>query len=100
MADKSGVYNGIEVKAGDHIGVLDDDKIVCSASDTIAALKELTKNVPGIAEAESVTIFAGTYVIKSSVESNEYVIKNFCPDAEINVAFGGQGIYDLVVLYQ
>ena len=100
VADKSGVYNGIEVKAGDHIGVLDDDKIVCSASDTIAALKELTKNVPGIAEAESVTIFAGTYVIKSSVESNEYVIKNFCPDAEINVAFGGQGIYDLVVLYQ
>ena len=100
VADKSGVYNGIEVKAGDHIGVLDDDKIVCSASDTIAALKELTKNVPGIAEAESVTIFAGTYVIASSVESNEYVIKNFCPDAEINVAFGGQGIYDLVVLYQ
>ncbi|MBO4681244.1 MAG: DAK2 domain-containing protein [Clostridiales bacterium] len=100
VADKSGVYNGIDVKAGDHIGVLDDDVIVCSASDTIAALKELTKRIPGIAEAESVTIFAGTYVVKSSVESNEYVIKNFCPDAEINVAYGGQGIYDLVVLYQ
>ena len=100
VADKSGVYNGINVKAGDHIGVLDDDVIVCSASDTIAALKELTKSIPGIAEAESVTIFASTYVIESSVKSNEYVLKNFCPDAEINVAYGGQGIYDLVVLYQ
>ena len=100
VADKSGVYNGIDVKAGDHIGVLDDDVIVCSASDTIAALKELTKSIPGIAEAESVTIFASTYVIESSVKSNEYVLKNFCPDSEINVAYGGQGIYDLVVLYQ
>ena len=100
VADKSGVYNGIDVKAGNHIGVLDDDVIVCSASDTITALKDLTKSIPGIAEAESVTIFASTYVIESSVKSNEYVLKNFCPDAEINVTYGGQGIYDLVVLYQ
>ena len=100
VADKSGVYNGIEVKAGNHIGVLDDDVIVCSASDTITALKDLTKSIPGIAKAESVTIFASTYVIESSVKSNEYVLKNFCPDAEINVTYGGQGIYDLVVLYQ
>lgn len=100
VADKSGVYNGIDVKAGDHIGVIDDDIIVCSADDTVTALIELTKCVPGIKDVEAVTVFASTDVLVTHVQGNMTGIKRSCPDAEISAAYGGQGIYDLVVLYQ
>ena len=100
VADKSGVYNGVEVKAGDHIGVLDDDIIVCSAGDTVTALIELTKCIPGIKDVEAVTVFASTDVLVTHVQGNITGIKNSCPYAEISAAYGGQGIYDLVVLYQ
>ena len=100
VADKSGTYNGVEVKAGDHIGVMDDDIIVCSAKDPVSALIELTRNIPGIKDVESITIFASTDVLITHVQGNETIIKSSCPDAEISAAYGGQGIYDLVVLYQ
>ena len=32
-ADKTGVYNGVSVTAGDYIGVLDDDIITCASSE-------------------------------------------------------------------
>ena len=88
VADKTGTYNGVEVKAGDHIGIIDDDIIVCSAGDPVTALVELTKHIPGISDVESVTVFASTDVLVTHA------------DAEISAAYGGQGIYDLVVLYQ
>ena len=40
-ADKTGVYNGINVTSGDFIGVLDDDIITCASSD----LKECLASV-------------------------------------------------------
>ena len=52
VADKSGTYNGVEVKAGDHIGVIDDDIIVCAANDPVTALVELTKHIPGIKDVD------------------------------------------------
>lgn len=100
VADKTGTYNGVEVKAGDHIGVIDDDIIVCSADDAVTALVELTKHIPGIKDVESVTVFASTDVLVTHVQANARNIKSSCPDAEISAAYGGQGIYDLVVLYQ
>lgn len=100
VADKTGTYNGVEVKAGDHIGVIDDDIIVCSANDPVTALVELTKHIPGIRDVESVTAFASTDVLVTHVQGNITAIKKSCPDAEISAAYGGQGIYDLVVLYQ
>jgi hypothetical protein len=100
VADKSGTYNGVEVKAGDHIGVIDDDIIVCASGDPITALMELTKKIPGIKDVESITVFASTDVLVTHVQGNASGIKSPCPAAEISAAYGGQGIYDLVVLYQ
>lgn len=100
VADKSGTYNGVDVKAGDHIGVVDDDIIVCSANDTITALKELTSKIPGINDAEAVTVFCNTPDTVSAVEGAKKEIMSSCPGAEMSAAFGGQGIYDVVVLYQ
>ncbi|MBO4449600.1 MAG: DAK2 domain-containing protein [Clostridiales bacterium] len=100
VADKSGVYNGVEVRAGDFIGVVDDDIIVCTAGDPVTALVDLTKSIPGIKDVESVTAFASTDVLVTHVQGHIRGIKSSCPDAEISVAYGGQGIYDIVVLYQ
>ena len=100
VADKSGTYNGVVVKAGDHIGVIDDDIIVCAADDTITALKELTAKIPGIENVEAITAFGKTTIITSAVEIASREIKASCPAAEVSSAYGGQGIYDVVVLYQ
>ena len=80
--------------------IQDDDIIVCSAGDPVTALVELTKHIPGIGDVESVTVFASTDVLVTHVQGNITAIKKSCPDAEISAAYGGQGIYDLVVLYQ
>ncbi|MBE7070900.1 MAG: hypothetical protein E7386_10460, partial [Ruminococcaceae bacterium] len=90
----------VDVKAGDYLGVIDDDIIVCTAGDPVTALVELTKSIPGIKNVESVTAFASTDVLVTHVQGHITGIKSSCPDAEVSVAYGGQGIYDLVVLYQ
>ena len=100
VADKSGVYNGITVNSGEYIGVVDDDVIVSSAKHKKTALKELTSAIPGIADVEAVTIFCSTYEGVNDIEISKAEIGVYCPNAEISVAYGGQGIYDMVILYQ
>jgi DAK2 domain fusion protein YloV len=100
VADKSGIYNGIDVKAGEYIGVIDDDVIVCSSNDVKTALAELTAAIPGIGHIEAITVFCSTSDGISVIENAKADVTASCPNAEICVAYGGQGIYDLVVLYQ
>ncbi len=100
VADKSGVYNGITVNAGDYIGVVDDDVIVSSSKNKKTALKALTAAIPGIGDVEAVTIFCSSYDNISDIEISKAEVSVFCPNAEISVAYGGQEIYDMVILFQ
>lgn len=98
-ADKTGVYNGISVTAGDFIGVLDDDVITCADTDLKECLLKFMPTVPSIASYESVMVFAGDEDDKALSDGLEGQLKAFCPSAEIFSCLGGQNIYNYVIAF-
>ena len=98
-ADKTGVYNGISVTAGDFIGVLDDDIITCASSDLKACLEAFLPTVPDAASCKSVHIFTGNAEDKAISDGMEDQIKSCCPGAEIFSCVGGQNIYNYVIAF-
>ena len=98
-ADKTGVYNGISVTAGDFIGVLDDDIITCASSDLKACLEAFLPTVPDAASCKSVHIFTGNAEDKAISDGLEDQIKSCCPGAEIFSCVGGQNIYNYVIAF-
>ena len=98
-ADKTGVYNGINVNAGDFIGVLDDDIITCGSSDLKECLAQFIPTVPGASACESVMIFADNNEDKDLADSMNGQIKSDCPSAEIYACIGGQNIYNYVIAF-
>ena len=98
-ADKTGVYNGVSVTAGDYIGVLDDDIITCASSDLKECLEAFLPTVPDAASCKSVHIFAGNAEDKAISDSLDEKIKESCPAAEIFSCVGGQNIYNYVIAF-
>ena len=98
-ADKTGVYNGISVTAGDFIGVLDDDIITCASSDLKTCLEAFLPTVPDAASCKSVHIFTGNAEDKAISDGMEDQIKTCCPGAEIFSCVGGQNIYNYVIAF-
>lgn len=98
-ADKTGVYNGINVTSGDFIGVLDDDIITCASSDLKNCLEQFMPTVPGVDSCESVMVFADNEEDKALADSINGHIKAVCPSAEIYSCIGGQNIYNYVVAF-
>ena len=99
QADKTGVYNGINVNTGDFIGVLDDDIITCASSDLKECLEQFVPTVPGADSCESVMVFADNTENKDLADSMNGQIKTFCPSAEIYTCLGGQNIYNYVIAF-
>ena len=98
-ADKTGVYNGVDVTAGDFIGVLDDDIITCASSDLKECLESFLPTVPDAASVESVLIFSGNDEDKAISDTLNGKIKECCPQAEIFSCLGGQKIYNYVIAF-
>ena len=98
-SDKTGIYNGVDVKAGDYIGVLDDDIITCASSDLKECLASFIPTVPGADSCRSVQIFAGNDEDMALSDSMKSEIKAICPLAEISSCLGGQKIYNYVVAF-
>ena len=98
-ADKTGVYNGVNVTAGDYIGVLDDDIITCASSDLKECLISFIPTVPDSASCKSIHIFTGNDEDKAISDGLADQIKSCCPGAEIYSCVGGQKIYNYVVAF-
>ena len=98
-SDKTGVYNGVDVHAGDYIGVLDDDIITCSDTDLKSCLTKFFPTVPSVTDCESVMVFAGNDSDKALSDAMTADIKSFCPSAEIFSCLGGQKIYNYVIAF-
>ncbi len=98
-ADKTGVYNGVSVTAGDYIGVLDDDIITCADSDLKSCLVKFIPTVPGAAEYKNVKVFAGNEEDRSLADSTIGDIKEVCSSAEFSTCIGGQNIYNYVIAF-
>lgn len=98
-ADKTGVYNGVNVTAGDFIGVLDDDIITCASSDLKDCLSSFLPTVPDAAICKAVHVFAGNAEDKAISDGLEDQIKTCCPQAKIFSCVGGQNIYNYVIAF-
>ena len=98
-ADKTGVYNGVNVTAGDYIGVLDDDIITCADADLKSCLESFLPTVPDAASCKSVHIFSGNTEDKAISDVLGDQIKSCCPQAEIFSCVGGQNIYNYVIAF-
>ena len=98
-ADKTGVYNGINVNTGDYIGVLDDDVITSASSDLKECLASFIPTVPGIGSCKSVKIFTDDSNDQALADSMSDSIKEACPEAEILSCLGGQNIYNFVIAF-
>ncbi|MBQ6303144.1 MAG: DAK2 domain-containing protein [Clostridiales bacterium] len=98
-SDKTGVYNGVDVHAGDYIGVLDDDIITCADTVLKDCLMKFFPTVPSVTDCESVMVFAGNDSDKALSDAMTADIKSFCPSAEIFSCLGGQNIYNYVIAF-
>ena len=98
-SDKTGVYNGVDVHAGDYIGVLDDDIITCADTVLKDCLMKFFPTVPSVTACESVMVFAGNDSDKALSDAMTADIKSFCPSAEIFSCLGGQKIYNYVIAF-
>lgn len=98
-ADKTGIYNGICVNAGDYIGVLDDDIITCASSDIKDCLKKFIPTVPDAYIYKSVLMFTGSEEDKAISDGLNDYIKTNCPSAEIFSCIGGQNIYNYIIAF-
>ena len=98
-ADKTGVYNGISVTAGDYIGVLDDDVITCADKALDECLKKFMSTVPGAPEYKSVKIFSGNEEDKAIADGLLEDLKGILKSSEIMSCTGGQNIYNYVIAF-
>ena len=98
-SDKTGVYNGVDVHAGDYIGVLDDDIITCADTVLKDCLMKFFPTVPSVTDCESVMVFAGNDSDRALSDAMTADIKSFCPSAEIFSCLGGQNIYNYVIAF-
>ena len=98
-SDKTGVYNGVDVHAGDYIGGLDDDIITCADTVLKDCLMKFFPTVPSVTDCESVMVFAGNDSDKALSDAMTADIKSFCPSAEIFSCLGGQNIYNYVIAF-
>jgi dihydroxyacetone kinase-like predicted kinase len=94
-ATRSVTIDGLTVREGDAIGLL-DDKLVAAATSAVEAAKQAL----GCAEAgraELITVYRGAGVPESDAEGFQKAVKELYPDAEVELIAGDQPHYDYII---
>ncbi len=87
--------NGVQIKAGDTIGVIDKE-IVISLDDRLEATKQLCTKLLSLPEKFMLTIFTGKdAVIEETIQIEKYLMENH-PTSEVYFIEGGQEIYPYI----
>lgn len=95
IATRSVEINGVNVKEGETIGLL-DGKIVTSAETLDAVLLEILAQA-GAGHLELVTMFAGSALAESEAERLVGAIQENYPNLEVELKPGGQPHYHLIL---
>lgn len=93
-AVKDSRVDGLEVKKGDYLGIV-DGKIVESGRDFVLTLVRTLKKA-GIEEASFVTVFLGKDLEPSEADAVKSIIENNFGDVEYEVKYGGQDHYPIL----
>jgi hypothetical protein len=94
-ATRAVTIDGITVKAGDALGLL-DDKLVAAAADPLAAAMQALAQA-GAEQAEVVTIYRGQGVAEAAAKAFVAALHNGFPSAEVELVDGGQPHYDYII---
>ena len=94
-ATRSVTFDGIEVKEGQFIGLIDDDLAGAGDDRTTVALNMLKQ--ARIEECEIVTIYYGDTVSANEAEELSEAIRKQYPSQEIEVVSGGQPHYHFII---
>jgi DAK2 domain fusion protein YloV len=87
--------NGLEVKAGEYIG-LHNNAMVATAADLDSAAWALMDHM-GVADRELVTIYWGGEATEGDADKFRAEVEERYPDAEIELVHGGQPFYDYII---
>jgi DAK2 domain fusion protein YloV len=88
--------NGIDIKEGQAIGVIDDKDLVAAGDDISEILFE-TLDKAGIQSAEVVTLYYGEDVDEVQAEKTSKVIQDKYPEKQVEMVRGGQPHYHYIV---
>jgi len=87
--------NGVSIKNGDTIGVI-EKTIVLSEKDRMTAAEALAKQLMDGPDKFMLTVFCGKDASAEEQEQFKSVLESACPDAEIYFIDGGQDIYPYI----
>jgi uncharacterized protein len=94
-ASRDVVSEGVEVKAGDFIGI-SRGKIECASSSPEETMFDLVGRIVDTAD-EIITVFYGDTVEKDRAEALCAALRNRCEDKDVELYFGGQPYAQYIV---
>ena len=96
VAIRDSVINGVQVREGEYIGILDGE-LVTSNEDAIEAMCNMISEIEDIDDRELLTLFVGADVSEDErVEMTEALEERF-EDLAVEVYIGGQEIYSYLI---
>lgn len=93
-AVKDSSINGVSIKEGDYLGMI-DGQIVVTGKDMKKVLLETLKKCD-LAEASFITIFTGSDISESDAKEIAETLERNYPDVEYEIKYGGQPHYPLL----
>ncbi len=95
MAVRSTHFEGIEVKAGSVIGLL-NGKLLATGDDIDDVVKRML-DFMGAKDREIVTIYYGENVTLDEARHTESLVREYCPQQEVELVDGGQLYYSYIL---
>lgn len=87
--------NGLEIKEGDTIGLIDDKVVLTAVNPVEAALKLLTRMIND--ETQLITFFYGEGIEEDEANNLKETIAASYPECEIEMHYGGQPHYSYIL---
>lgn len=88
-AARDSEFDGMEIKQGEYLCLL-EGHLFGSGQDLMALAAQLAEK---LSDSSFITIFYGEGVTEEQANKLRAVFEERCPDAEVNVLYGGQAVY-------
>ena len=92
VAVRDSVVNGLEVRQGDYLGIL-NDKIVCTGTSIESVLEQMLSD----GEYELLSLYYGADVDEEAAAELAEKVEAMNEDWEVEVFYGGQPLYPLLL---
>ena len=96
VAIRDTVINGVCVKEGDHIGIL-DGKLVSAETSPLQAIRRMLEEIPDLSDRELVTLFVGDGIDDDERVAVTEALEESFPALTFEVILGGQEVYHYLI---